>query len=161
VIIMRKLILASALVAALLPAAAMAQSIGEVRHDKREIRQDRHDLRKAQWRGNRHDVRDARRDLRDDRQERRGDWQDFRRAHPETYRIGGYAGPRAGWAYRPVTAGYRFDPSFYGQRYWIDPVHFHLRPVGTDLRWVRYGNDVLLVNIRTGRVIEVNNGFFY
>jgi Ni/Co efflux regulator RcnB len=158
---MRKFIIASALAATLVPASAMAQSLGEVRHDNRDVRQDRRDLRDAQWRGDRHDVRDARRDLRDDRQERRDDWRDFRRAHPDTYRIGGYVGPRRGWAYRPVTVGYRFDPVFYGQRYWIDPVRFHLRPVGADLRWVRYGNDVLLVNVRTGRVVEVNNGFFY
>jgi Ni/Co efflux regulator RcnB len=28
-------------------------------------------------------------------------------------------------------------------------------------RWVRYGNDVVLVNIRTGRVIEVHRAFFW
>ena len=158
---MRMLILASALAATLVPASAMAQSLGEVRHDNREIRQDRRDLRDAERRGDRHDIRDARNDLRDSRQDRREDWRDFRRANPQAYRIGGYAGPRAGWRYRPVAVGYRFDPVFYGQRYWIDPVRFHLRPVGGGLRWVRYGNDVLLVNIRTGRVLEVNNGFFY
>jgi Ni/Co efflux regulator RcnB len=158
---MRKLILASALATTLMPAAAMAQSYGEVRHDNREIRRDQRDLRDAQRRGDWRDARDARRDIRDDRRERREDWRDFRRAHPDTYRIGGYVGPRAGWRYRPVAVGYRFDPAYYGQRYWIDPVRFHLRPVESSLRWVRYGNDVLLVNIRTGRVIEVNNGFFY
>lgn len=158
---MQKFILASALAATLLPGAAMAQSWGEVRHDNQEIRRDQRDLREAQWRGDRHDIRDARRDLRDDRQERREDWRDFRRAHPDAYRGPAYVGPRAGWRYRPVTVGYRFDPVFYGQRYWIDPVRYHLRPVAPDLRWVRYGRDVLLVNIRTGRVLEVNNGFFY
>lgn len=158
---MRKFIMASALAATLIPAAAMAQSYGEVRHDQREINHDRRQLQAARAWGDRHDVRDARRELREDRQERREDWRDFRRAHPDTYRIGGYVGPRAGWRYRPVAVGYRFDPVFYGQRYWIDPVRYHLRPVGADLRWVRYGNDVLLVNVRTGRVLEVNNGFFY
>ena len=158
---MRKLILASALAAALVPATAMAQSYGEVRHDTREVRQDRRDLRDAQRRGDRHDIRDARRDIRDDRQERREDWRDFRRSHPDVYRGSAYRGPRAGWRYRPVSVGYRFDPVFYGRSYWIDPVRYHLRPVAANLRWVRYGNDVLLVNVRTGRVLEVNNGFFY
>lgn len=158
---MRKLILASALAATLVPVAAMAQSYGEVRHDNREIRQDQRDLRDAQWRGDRHDARDARRDIRDDRQERREDWRDYRRAHPDLYRGPAYRGPRADWRYRPVAVGHRFDPVFYGQRYWVDPVRYHLRPAGAGLRWVRYGKDVLLVNVRTGRVIEVNNGFFY
>lgn len=161
---MRKIILASALAATagvMIPATAMAQSYGEVRHDQRDVNHDRRDLRDAQWRGDRHDVREARRDLRDDRQERRDDWRDYRRAHPDIYRAGRYVGPRAGWRYRPVAVGYRFDPMFYSQRYWIDPVRYHLRPVGPDLRWVRYGSDVLLVNVRSGRVIEVNNGFFY
>ncbi|WBO22757.1 RcnB family protein [Sphingomonas abietis] len=158
---MRKFILASALAATLIPAAAMAQSYGEVRHDNREIQQDRRDLRDAQWRGDRHDARDARRDIRDDRQERREDWRDYRRAHPDIYRGGAYRGPRADWRYRPVAIGYRFDPVFYGRNYWIDAGRYHLRPVGADTRWVRYGNDVLLVNVRTGRVLEVNNGFFY
>ena len=158
---MRKFILASALAATLVPASAMAQSLGEVRRDNRELRHDRRDLRDAQWRGDRHDVREARHDLRNDRRERREDWRDFRRAHPDVYRGPAYVGPRAGWRYRPVRIGYRFDPVFYGQRYWIDPGRYHLRPVAANLRWVRYGNDVLLVNVRTGRVIEVNNGFFY
>ncbi|HEY0269675.1 MAG TPA: RcnB family protein [Sphingomonas sp.] len=130
---MRKGILASLLVASLLPAAAMAQPYGEARHDRRD------------W----HEGRDA-----------RGDWRDYRRAHPEVYRGSAYVGPRAGWRYRPVAAGYRFDPAFYGQRYWIDPVRYRLPPVGAYQRWVRYGNDVVLVNVRTGRVIDVNGGFF-
>lgn len=158
---MRKLILATALAATVLPAAAMAQSYGEVRHDRRDVGRDRGDLRDDQFRGDRHDVRDARRDLRDDRQERREDWRDYRRGHPEIYRGPAYVGPHAGWRYRPVAAGYRFEPGFYGQRYWIDPVRYRLPPVGAYQRWVRYGNDVVLVNVRTGRVITVNNGFFF
>ena len=158
---MRKFILASALAATLVPVGAMAQSYGEVRHDQREINQDRRDLRDARIRGDRHDVRDARRDIRDDRQERREDWRDYRRAHPEAYRGPAYVGPRAGWRYRPVAAGYRFEPGFYGQRYWVDAARYRLPPAGAFQRWVRYGNDVVLVNTRTGRVISVNSGFFF
>lgn len=157
---MRKLIIASALAATLLPATAMAQSYGEVRQDQRDLRHDRQDLRDAQYRGDRHDAREARQDIRDDRQERRQDWRDYRRAHPEAYRGPAYVGPRANWRYRPVAAGYRFEPVFYGQRYWIDPVRYRLPPAGAFQRWVRYGNDVVLVNVRTGRVISVNGGFF-
>lgn len=157
---MRSLILAALAAASVIPAAAQAQSYGEVRHDRGEVRQDRRDLADARADGDRRDVRDARRDLRDDRRETRGDWHDWRRTHPDVYRGAAYEGPR-GWAYRPVTIGYRFAPTYYDRRYWIDPAPYRLHPVGIDRRWVRYGNDVLLVNVRTGRVLEVNRGFFY
>lgn len=158
---MRKFILASALAATLMPVAAMAQSYGELRHDQRDVRQDRRDLRDAQMYGDRHDVREAREDLRDSRRERREDWRDYRRTHPDIYRGPAYVGPRAGWRYRPVNVGYRFEPVYYGQRYWIDADRYRLPAAGRFQRWVRYGNDVVLVNVRTGRVIAVNNGFFY
>jgi Ni/Co efflux regulator RcnB len=159
--IVRKLILASALAASLLPATAMAQSYGEIRHDRRELRDDHRDLRDARARGDVRDIRDARRDIRDDRREMREDWRDYRRAHPDVYRGPAYVGPRPGWRYRPVAVGYRFEPVYYGQRYWVDPVRYRLPPAGAYQRWVRYGNDVVLVNVRTGRVIAVNGGFFF
>jgi len=28
-------------------------------------------------------------------------------------------------------------------------------------RWVRYGNDVVLVDIRNGRVLDIHNRFFF
>jgi Ni/Co efflux regulator RcnB len=56
--------------------------------------------------------------------------------------------------------GYRFDPVFYDRRYWIDPYRYHLRPVAGWQRWVRYGPDILLVDIRNGRVLDVYSGFF-
>lgn len=158
---MRKLILATALAATFIPVASMAQSLGEVRSDHRELRHDQRDLRDARMRGDRHDARDARRDIRSDRREIREDWRDYRRAHPDVYRGPAYVGPRSGWRYRPVRVGHHFEPAFYGQRYWIDAGRYRLRPVASNLRWVRYGRDVVLVNIRTGRVLEVNRNFFY
>jgi len=158
---MRTFILASALAATLIPAAAMAQSYGEVRRDQRDIRQDQRDLNRGYATGNPHEIRDARRELRNDRREARQDWRDYRRTHPEAFRGPGYVGPRAGWRYRPVAAGYRFDPVFYGRRYWIDPVRYRLPPVAGFQRWVRYGNDVVLVDTRSGRVISVYNRFFF
>ncbi len=157
---MRKLILASAIAAALLPAAAMAQSYGEVRQDQRDTRQDARRLQHDRYAGDPRDVRADRRDIRQDRQETREDWRDYRRAHPDVYRGGGYVGPRADWRYRPVAVGYRFDPVFYGQRYWVDPVRYRLPAAAPYTRWVRYGNDVALVNVRTGRVITIYGGFF-
>lgn len=158
---MRKLILSALAAAVIIPAAAQAQSYGEVRRDRAELRHDRRDAYQARRHGDGRDLRDARRDLRDDRRETRGDWQDYRRSHPEAFRGGGgYAGPR-GWAYRPVDTGHRFAPEYYHQRYWVDPIRYHLAVAPGYARWVRYGNDVVLVNVRTGRVLAVHRAFFY
>jgi len=159
---MRKLIIAALAATTLIPGIAAAQSRGEVRGDSRELRQDRRDLRDAQARGDRGDIRDARQELREDRQERREDWRDYRRTHGDVYRRGGYSAPR-GYRYRAVTPGYRFAPQYYGERYWInDPNTYRLsRPGFGYQRWVRYGNDVVLVDTRNGRVIQVHNRFFY
>ena len=146
---MRKIIFAGLLAATLAPAIAQAQQPYD---DRRDIRDDRQQIR-----DDRRDIRDDRRDIRDDRS---ADWRDYRRSHPDAYRSGRWEGPR-GYAYRPVGVGYRFTPEFYDRRYWIDPYRYHLRPIYGDQRWVRYGNDVLLVDTRSGRVLEVNGGFFY
>lgn len=164
---MRHIITAALAAAFLVPAAAGARSYGEVRRDRREVQQDRRDLNHARRDGDRGDVRDARQELREDRQETREDRRDFRDTHGNyrgtngnAYRRPAYYGPR-GYSYRPVTIGYRFAPDYYGRRYWVnDYANYRLRaPVGYQ-RWVRYGNDVVLVNIRNGRVIAVNNSFF-
>lgn len=158
---MRKFVIASALAATLMPAAAMAQSRAEIRHDNRDVREDRRDLADAYRYGDRRDVRDARRDLADSRRERREDWRDYRRAHPDIYRGPAYVAPVNNWRYRPVGVGYRFQPAYYGQRYWVDPARYHLAAAPAYHRWVRYGSDVVLVNTRTGRVANVYTGFFY
>ena len=163
---MRKMIIvalaATVLSPIAIPAAASAQSRGEVRRDTREIRQDRRDVQRARTYGDRGDVRDARQELREDRQERREDWRDYRRTHRAAYSPGRYYGPR-GYAYRPVTVGYRFAPSYYGRNYWInDYARYRLpRPGYGYQRWVRYGNDVVLIDVRSGRVVQVYNSFFY
>ena len=137
---MRKAIIAGLLAATMVPAMAQAQP-AELRHDRRE-------------------VRDARRDYRDARREYRDDWRDYRGRHPDVYRSSAWVSPR-GYRWRPVTVGYRFDPVFYDSRYWIDPYRYHLRPVLGHQRWVRYGRDVVLIDTRNGRVLEVNSGFFF
>jgi len=61
-----------------------------------------------------------------------------------------------------VTPGYRFAPIYYQSRYVIaDPWRYRLPPTRGFNRWVRYGNDVVLVDIRSGRVLEIHNGFFW
>ena len=157
---MRKMITALLAATVLVPAAASAQSYGEVRRDRQEVRESRQDLREAQRYGDRRDVREARQELREDRQELREDRRDYRRTQ-RGYNRGAYAGPR-GYSYRPVTVGYRFQPGYYSRNYWVnDYGRYRLGRPGLNQRWVRYGNDVVLVNVRNGRVLAVRNRFFY
>ena len=157
---MRKMILLGLIAATALPGLASAQT-SELRRDRQDIREEQRDVRDAQRYGDRKDVREERRDVREARQEHREDWRDYRRDNRQAYKRPAYAGPR-GYRYRPVVIGYRFQPSYYGSRYVIsDPYRYRLpRPTGFD-RWVRYGNDVVLVNTRTGRVVAVNRDFFW
>lgn len=159
---MHKSMIAALAATMLIPSIAGAQSYGEVRRDQRELRHDRQDVRQAQRSGDRGDVREARQELREDRRERNRDWRDYRRTHGDVYRRGGYNAPR-GYRYRPVSVGYRFTPEYYGRQNWInDPWTYRLsRPSYGFQRWVRYGRDVVLVDTRNGRVIQVYNSFFY
>lgn len=159
---MRKTIIAAlAAATALMPVAASAQSYREVQQDRRELRQDRREVRDAYRRGDRGDVRDARQELREDRRETREDWRDYRRSNPNAFRGQRYNGPR-GYQYRPVTPGYRFAPAYYGRNYWIsDYGRYRLARPGYNQQWVRYGSDVVLIDLRSGRVLQVFNRFFY
>jgi len=50
-----------------------------------------------------------------------------------------------------------FSPS-----YWInDPYYYRLPPAYGAYRWVRYYNDALLVDIRTGYVVDVAYDIFW
>lgn len=154
---MRKLILAGLMAATLMPAAASAQSRGEVRRDREELREQRQDLRDAQRYGDRRDVHEERHDVRDARQELREDRRDYRqnrRAHSRTYTR--YYAPTRNWSYRPVNQGYNLQPVFYGQRYYAPGYRAQAQA-----RWIRYGDDLLLVNTRNGRVLQVRRNYYY
>lgn len=157
---MRNAIIAGLLAATMVPTIAQAQT-AELRHDRRDIRDEQRDVNRAVRNGASYrEVRDQRQDVRQARREYREDWRDYRGRHPDIYRGGAWVGPR-GYRWRPVSVGYRFDPVFYGRSYWIDPYRYHLRPVVGYQRWVRYGRDVVLIDTRSGRVLEVNSGFFF
>lgn len=158
---MRKLMISALMAATLMPAGAFAQPPQEVRRDNREVRDARQDQQQAQHYGDPRDMRDARENVRDTRQERREDWRDYRRGNRELYTMPRYYAPR-GYTYRPVRVGIALNPAFYGQRYWIaDPYRYRLPAAMGPQRWVRYGNDVLLINTRNGRILQVIDGFFY
>ena len=157
---MRTLILSALIAATAFPAVASAQT-AELRRDRQDIRHEQRDLRDAQRHGDRHDVRDQRQDVRQAKQEYREDWRDYRRNNRDAYRRPAYTGPR-GYAYRPINAGARIGAPYYASRYVIsDPYRYRLPRTNGVNRWVRYGNDVLLVNTRNGRVIEAHRNFFW
>ena len=142
---MRKLLLISLMAAMAMPSVADARRRGEVRRDRQEVRQDRQELRQDRRNGgSRGELRDDRRELREDRRDLR---QDRRRL--------AYVSPYRGWVYRPIGRGYVLRPVFWGSAYLIDYSFYRLARPRSDQRWIRYGDDLVLVNIRTGRVIEV------
>jgi len=94
------------------------------------------------------------------RNDHRYDWRSWRSSHRDLFR-GRYYAPR-GYSYRSVYAGFFLEPFFYGSSYWLaDPYAYRLPPVEWPLRWVRYYDDALLVDVTTGEVIDVIQGFFW
>jgi len=157
---MRILVLAGLMAASLMPTVATAQN-RELRNDRQDIRQEQRDVRRAVRNGaDPREIRDQQRDVREARREYRQDWRDYRRRSPDAFRGPAYVGPR-GYAYRPIAPGYRFDRSYYDRRYWIDPYRYRLPAAASGRRWIRYGNDVVLLDVRTGRVVNVYNRFFF
>ena len=158
---MRKFVLLGLMAAAAIPTIAPAQN-REFRENRQDIRQEQRDVNRAIRNGAPpRVVRAEQRDVREARRENREDWRDWRRDHRNDYRRPAYAGPR-GYAYRPVAVGYRFQPAYYGRNYWVtDYNRYRLSAPGRNQQWVRYGNDVVRVNTRSGRVLAVNRDFFW
>jgi Ni/Co efflux regulator RcnB len=145
---MRKLILLGLMAVTALPVAAMPSAASaqnrELRRDRQELREDRRELRE--------DVRsgESAREIRRDRREVGRDRREVRSNRSA------YVAPYRGWNYRAVNPGYRLQSGFYGSRYTISNFRtYRLRAPGINQRWVRYGDDLLLVNVRNGRVLQV------
>ena len=147
---------------------------GEARRDTRDLGADRRDLR-----GDRRDWREDRRGgdwrrpgfvdpvwsrrawSRDWRNNHAYDWHGYRAFNRGIFSVPAYVWPR-GWAYRRYSAGVRIAPLFYSQRYWIaDPWRYRLPYASGYQRWVRYGDDVLLIDIRSGIILDVIPDFFW
>lgn len=157
---MRKIIAAAAIVAAFVPVLASAQT-AELRNGRQEIRQGQREVRQDVRRGDYQEAREDRQELREDKREYREDWREYRQKNQAAFRKGTWAAPR-GYRYTPVRVGVNLNPAFYGNRYWInDPYTYRLPRAAVGTRYVRYGNDVLLINARTGRVLQVYSRFFY
>ncbi|MEO1969794.1 MAG: RcnB family protein [Sphingomonadaceae bacterium] len=158
---MKTLTIALVTAALALPVAAQAQNRETLRQDQAQVQKDRADMRADRAEGRHRMARDDRRDLRNDQKAWRGDWRNWRREHPNAYKMRAYVGPR-GFTYRPLRVGHALPGAYYTQRYWVaNPVELRLpHPRYGYERWVRYGNDVALVNTRNGRILEVYSNFF-
>lgn len=80
----------------------------------------------------------------------------FRPIHGNPFRY-----PR-GYAYRKWTIGLLLPRLFLSSSYYFDgygPLGIGAPPPGC--RWVRYGPDLLLVSVRTGKIVDVIYGAFY
>jgi Ni/Co efflux regulator RcnB len=165
---MRSFVIAGLMAATAMPAVAYADppSRAELRHDRREIREGqrevRRDVRRGDWQEAREDRREVREDRREYREDKRDAWRDYRARNRAVFHQPRYVGP-AGYRYRSWRPGVRIPAAYYGPRYVIaDPWHYRLhRPAAGYQRWVRYGDDVLLVDIRNGIVREVIRDFFW
>ena len=94
------------------------------------------------------------------RNDNRYNWQGWRNSHHDLFR-GRYNAPR-GFHYRSVYAGFFLEPLFYGSSYWLaDPYEYRLPPVQWPLRWVRYYNDAVLVDVTSGEVVDSIPNFFW
>ena len=69
---------------------------------------------------------------------------------------GRYVAPVRNWTYRPLARGQRLRPPFYAPRYVIaHPAGRGLPAAQGTRRWIRYGDDAVLVDVMNGRVAKV------
>jgi hypothetical protein len=97
------------------------------------------------------------------RNDRRYDWRDWRNAHRNIFRLPSYRAPY-GWnrSYSRFSIGIYLDSILFGSDYWIDdPWSYRLPPVYGTLRWVRYYDDAMLIDVRDGYVVDVIYDFFW
>ena len=96
------------------------------------------------------------------RGDRRYDWRDWRFRNRSLFRLSPYYSPYRSHRYSRFSIGLFLEPLFYSQRYWIgDPWQYRLPYAPPGTQWVRYYNDVLLVDVYSGEVIDVIYDFFW
>ena len=155
----------------------------ERRDDRRDARNDRpsnwgstpstQHSQRGEWRDNNDGRRDWRRDGRSNRDwsrnwnrnwrsDNRYDWQNYRHRNRHLYRSGRYYSPYRNHRYSRFSIGFFLEPLFFSNNYWIsDPWQYRLPPAYPGTQWVRYYDDVLLVDLYTGEVIDVIYDFFW
>jgi Ni/Co efflux regulator RcnB len=69
-----------------------------------------------------------------------------------------------GWnrpAVQRLTVGSRLEPGFIARQDVIkNPRHYRLAKANGGTRWLKVGNDAVLVNLRTGRVLDIGRRLF-
>ena len=96
------------------------------------------------------------------RNDNRYDWRGHRQRYSNYYRPGRYYSPYRAHNYSRISIGFSLGSGYYGSRYWInDPWQYRLPAAYGSYRWVRYYDDVLLVDLRSGRVVDVIRDFFW
>lgn len=156
---MRRIMFMALMAATVLPGTAALAQTRELHRDRQDIREEHRELRQAQRYGDRGDVRREVRDVSDAKREYREDWRDYREKHRNVYRRGDW---RSSYRYRTFQPGVQIERGYWAPRYVIaDPRRYRLPPSGGNLRWIRHYDDVLLVNVRSGRVMKVHRNFFW
>jgi hypothetical protein len=100
---------------------------------------------------------------RDWRRDSRYDWQRYRFSNRNSFRQSRYYDPFGSrYGYQRFSIGIRIGSSYYNDRYWIsDPFAYRLPYADGPYRWVRYYDDVLLIDLRNGSVVDVIHDFFW
>ena len=96
------------------------------------------------------------------RRDNRYNWSGYRNQHRNVFSVGRYYSPYRNFSYSRLSIGLFLDRGFYGNRYWVnDPWQYRLPAVYGPYKWVRYYDDVILVDIYSGEVVDVIHKFFW
>lgn len=96
------------------------------------------------------------------RSDNRYDWQRYRYSNRSLFRSPYYAPYGYGYGYNRLSIGGLLDEIFWGRNYWIsDPWQYRLPAAPYGTQWVRYYNDVVLIDVYTGEVVDVIYDFFW
>ncbi len=173
---MRRVLLCAAFAAAaLVPALAVAQP---VRQEQRELHQDQRDARRdgvvtGQERRVLHQDRRAVVQARREQQVQRWNRADHNWWRQRT-EFHGFAGRRPGFWFVPGSGYVRVEPRWAGYR-WSrgvalpfayrgyvvgNPGFYGLRPAGWGQRWVWVDNNLVLIDTRTGLIIDIMYGVY-
>ena len=97
------------------------------------------------------------------RSDSRYDWNRYRATNRNAFHLPRYYAP-GGWGggYRRFQIGVGLQASLWSRNYWIDdPYAYRLPEAYGPYRWVRYYDDALLVDIRTGVIVDAAYGIFW
>jgi hypothetical protein len=140
----------------------------EWRDGRRDDRRaDRRDWRRDDWRWGWNgrqgwDNRDFRRWDNRWRDNRSYNWFSYRRSHRAFFQPGPYFAPFRSHRYDRLSTGFYLNSLFFQPRFFInDPWAYRLPPAYGPYQWVRYYDDVLLVDIYSGEVVDVIADFFW